>query len=192
MKKETKKEIGGYVMSNLTILVFSLIFSLLALIFIIDKIPKWLQFVISFVFMAPVFFIVFSQGKNRGERIFKEHAKTTLDNIHGEQAIEIPYHKCVYHVIGFVSLMLIFCVLATALKNTVLRMFVFIFEFPAVLLFSSVGALALDVVTPVTLAIFIPYTLIEAGMFVLGYFFQIRKLRRRHADIENEIRMFDN
>lgn len=52
MKKQTKKEIVSYVLSTLFLYGFSLVFSLLSLIFIADKIPKWVQFVVSFVFIA--------------------------------------------------------------------------------------------------------------------------------------------
>ncbi len=45
MKKQTKKEIVSYVLSTLFLYGFSLVFSLLSLIFIADKIPKWVQFI---------------------------------------------------------------------------------------------------------------------------------------------------
>ena len=82
MDKTNKNEIKRYVLSTLTLYGFSLIFGLLSMIFIIDKIPEWLQFVISFVFVAPTAYISFSQGKAQGEKKFKEKAKTTLTDIH--------------------------------------------------------------------------------------------------------------
>ena len=67
-----------------------------------------------------------------------------------------------------------------------------IFEFPVALLFSSVKVIKLDVTTPLTLAVFIPYTLIVAGVFVFGYIRKILQLKKRHAEIKSELRSFDN
>ncbi|MDE6398116.1 MAG: hypothetical protein K2L51_02235, partial [Clostridiales bacterium] len=94
MKKETKKDIQAYVFSTLMLYGFSLLFSLLSLIFIIDKIPDWLKCVVSFVFMAPVFYLAYIQGKSHGEKLFKARAKTTLSDIHSEEGFELPYYRC--------------------------------------------------------------------------------------------------
>lgn len=171
---------------------FSLIFSLLSLIFIYEKIPNWVQFLISFVFIAPIFYFSFMQGKSSGEKMFKSRAKTTLADIHSGRGINIPYYKCVFHVIGFVVPLYVIFILSVILKNTVLRLVAMIFAFPAALMFSSINVLSLSNVTPITLAIFLPYVLLEAGMFVLGYFLKSYALKRQHGNIENEIRAFDN
>ncbi|MCI8488081.1 hypothetical protein [Pumilibacter intestinalis] len=192
MDKTKKNEIKRYVLSTLTLYGFSLIFGLLSMIFIIDKIPEWLQFVISFVFVAPTAYISFSQGKAQGEKIFKENAKTTLTDIHSEQALKIPEYKCVFHVIGFIVPLYILLILAVILKNNVLQFIAVIFEFPAALMFSSVGLLDLAKPSAVTLAVFLPYALVIAGLFVLGYILSVLRLKRRHADIKSELRTFDN
>ena len=76
MKKQTKQNIKRYVLSCFTIYGISLLFSLFSLIFILDIMPGWLQFVVSFVFIAPTMFMLFSQGKVQGEKLFKLRAKT--------------------------------------------------------------------------------------------------------------------
>lgn len=192
MKKETKQNLGKYTLTAITMYAFSLLFSLLSLIFIIDKIPSWLKFVVSFIFIVPILYISFLQGKSSGEKLFKARAKTTLSNLHAEEAIAIPYHRCVYHVLGFVVPLLFVLIFAVIFDNGVLRLILYAFEFPAALLFSSVGVLPLHTASPIMLAVFIPYTLIVAGMFVLGYLLKAYRLKRQHADIESEIRMFDN
>ena len=104
----------------------------------------------------------------------------------------MPYHRCVFHVIGFVAPLLLIIVFAVIFRSSVLRLIVFAFEFPVALLFSSVGVIDTAVTSPIMLALFIPYTLLLAGMFVLGYILMLYRLKRRHAEIESEIRMFDN
>lgn len=192
MKKQTKKEIVSYVLSTLFLYGFSLVFSLLSLIFIADKIPKWVQFVVSFVFIAPILYIAYVQGRTQGEKLFKARAKTSLTDLHAEQAICLPYHKCVWHVIGFCVPLVLCTVFAVALKNTVFRLIVLAFEFPVALMFYSVGVIDIAVASPIMFAIFVPYALIVAGIFVLGYLLTLYRLKRRQADIESEIRMFDN
>lgn len=193
MTKETKKEIGRYAVSSISLLGFSLVFSLFSLIFIVsDKIPAWARIVVSFIFIAPTIYIALTQGKAQGERLFKAHAKTTLSDLHGEMPIEIPYYKCVFHVLGFVVPLTVVYVIAVILKSNALRLAAMIFEFPVALLFSSAKVIKLDVTTPLTLAVFIPYTLIVAGVFVFGYIRKILQLKKRHAEIKSELRSFDN
>lgn len=192
MKKETKKEIVRYVLTSLTLYGFALVFSLLSLIFIVDKIPNWVQFIVSFLFIAPTFYISFIQGKSNGEKLFKARAKTSLTDLHAEEAIDLPYHKCVFHVLGFVVPLVLCTVFAVIFKNTVLRIIVYGFEFPMALMFSSVHVMDLSVSSPIMLAAFLPYTLLLAGMFILGYLLSLYRLKRRQADIQSELRMFDN
>ncbi len=192
MKKETKKNVISYLTSTLALYGCALIFSLFSLIFFIDKIPKVVQCIVSFVFMAPTFYMAFAQGRGKGDRLFKAKAKTTLNDIHGEIALEIPYHKCVFHVIGFVLPLTFLFVLATILHSTAVRFVGMLFTFPVALLFSSINVLDTSKVMPSSLAIFLPYIFLLAGTFVMGYIFRVRTLKRQHGNIENEIRMFDN
>ena len=60
------------------------------------------------------------------------------------------------------------------------------------MLFRSVGLLDLAKPSAVTLAVFLPYALVIAGLFVLGYILSVLRLKRRHADIKSELRTFDN
>ena len=192
MRPETKRNVKRYAMTHILIYGISLLFSLLSLIFIVDKIPSWVQFLVSFVFMAPVFYMSFMRGKEQGERIFKENAKTTLDNLHSEEAIVLPYRKCIFHVLYYVIPLFIVTILTVTVRKTALRLIVFALTFPVVLLFSSVGAYDTKTCSPVLAAFVLPYVLLVAGTFVLGYILQIVRSKRRHAAIENEIRMFDN
>lgn len=192
MKKETKKEIASYAISSLMLFAFSLIFSLFSLIFFIDKIPNVVQFLISFIFIAPTFYIAFVQGRHQGERLFKANFRTTLNDLHSEHEIKIPYYKCIFYVLGFIVPLIILLIVAVIAKSTSVRLIVLAFEFPVALMFSSINVLNMKIVTPLTLAVFVPYTLLIAGMFILGYVLKILALRRQHANIESEIRMFDN
>lgn len=192
MNKSTRKRIGRYALSSLMLYLFALVFSLLSLIFIVDKIPAWGKFIASFVFIVPVFYISYIQGKMQGEKLFRERASTTLSDIHAEVRLQLPYHYGVFHVLGFAVPLLLLIVFAVIFKNTALRLIVFAFEFPIGLLFSSVKVFDTAVSSPLMLAIFIPYTLLLAGMFVLGFALAMYRLKRRQAEIESEIRMFDN
>ncbi len=193
MTKETKKNIGRYAISSISLLGFSLVFSLFSFIFIVsDKIPAWVRIIVSFVFIAPIIYLAFSQGKTQGERLFKAHAKTTLSDLHEEMPLDIPYYKCVFHVLGFAVPLTVLYIIAVILKSNAVRFAAMIFEFPVALLFSSANIIKLNVTTPLTLAVFIPYTFIVAGVFVFGYILKIQQLKRRHAEIKSELRSFDN
>lgn len=192
MQKETKNNLKSYVFSTVALYGFSLLFSLFSLIFIIDKIPAWVQFAISFLFMAPTFFVAYVQGRTQGEKLFKAHAKTSLRDLHNEEGLYLPWHKCLFHVIGYIVPLFLLYIIAVIAKNQIVRLVAMIFQFPAALAFYGLRVLDLAVVTPLTLAIFLPYTLLVAGTFVGGYVLKIYRLKKQQADIESEIRMFDN
>lgn len=192
MKKETRKEIGRYVLSSLTIMGISLLFSLLSLIFLIDKIPSWLKFAVSLIFIAPIVFVSFNQGKSQGEKLYKGLAKNSLSDIHAEQAVDIPMYKCIFHVLPYVVIMFALFIASVLAKSTQVRFVGLLFEFPIALLFYSVKGLNLQVVRPSCLAVFLPFTLIVAGCFVLGYVLSIIRLKRSYAEIKSELRSFDN
>ena len=185
---EKSKVIGRYALSSLSILVFSLLFSVLSLI--LTMVPAWVRIVGSFVFIVPSIMIIFHQGKVQGEKLYKKCSTADLSDIHSEQGIKLPYYKSVYHVIGFVGFMFIMLVLTVAIKNNILQFITMLFEFPMTLLFW--GVLDFTVVSPILFAIFVPYTLILAGTFVGGYVLQAYKLKRQRGDIENELRSYDN
>ena len=66
MTKETKKEIGRYAVSSISLLGFSLVFSLFSLIFIVsDKIPAWARIVVSFIFIAPTIYIALRKNNEQ-------------------------------------------------------------------------------------------------------------------------------
>ena len=192
MTKETKRNIGNYAVSSLAIYGFSLIFGLLSMIFIIESIPVWIRFIVSFVFIAPTAYIVFARGKTQGEKLFKSYAKTTLSDIHSEQSLNLPVYKSVFHILGFIVPIIILLILSVIIKNNVLQFMAVVFEFPLALMFMSVGALSLAIPSWKTLVVFIPYTLLLAGLFILGYVLSVYRLKRRHADIKSELRTFDN
>ena len=192
MKKEKSKEIKHYVLSSLSLLGFSLLFSALSLILMLDAIPDWVRILGSIVFIVPTIFIAFTHGKSQGEKMYKQYAKTDLSDIHAERVIKLPYHKCVFHVIGFVGFMFIMLILSVAIGNGILQFITLLFEFPPVLIFSSIGVLNLSARAPLILAIFIPYTLIIAGAFVGGYLLKAYSLKRQHGTLENELRSYDN
>ncbi len=192
MKKETKREVKRCLTSVFFLYVFSLLFSLFSLIFIIDKIPNPIKFILSFVFMAPVFLFAYIQGKSNGEKLFKENVHPALDDLHDAKEIKIPYYRCVYHVLGYVVPLLIIFVAAVITKSRATRLVGFAFTFPVVLLFSSVHVIDFAVVTPVTLAVAVPYVLLVGGAFVLGYVLRAHRLKAQHGNIQSELRSFNN
>ena len=154
--------------------------------------PKWASFIASFLFMAPVFILSYSQGKQQAEKLFKKNAQTGLNNIHSESALNIPMFEWIYHLLGFLIPVILLDIFAVIFKNNVVQLLGVLFEFPVVLLFMTIGVMDMRVPKPVNLAILIPYLLLIAGIFVLGFMLKIIRLKRQYADIHNELRTFDN
>lgn len=192
MAKKKNRPIVSYILSSLMMLGFSIVFSLLSLIFALDKIPGWVQFIVSLVFTAPTVYITLVQGRNKGERLYKEYSQTSLRDLHSGNEVKLPLYKCVYHVLGFAVPLIILIVLGFILRNNILQVIPALILFPMTLLFMSVKALNLASVTWVPLVIYIPYVLILSGVFILGYLLRIAALKKQQSDIESELRTFNN
>ena len=126
------------------------------------------------------------------EKLFKKNAQTGLNNIHSESALNIPMFEWIYHLLGFLIPVILLDIFAVIFKNNVIQLLGVLFEFPVVLLFMTIGVMDMRVPKPVNLAILIPYLLLIAGIFVLGFMLKIIRLKRQYADIHNELRTFDN
>lgn len=191
MKKE-RKPVVEYLISSLVILAVSLIFSIISIVFFADTIPGWVQFLVSFVFIAPIWFLTFTQGKGAGEKLYKKRSETSLNDIHRSVAIDIPYYKCIYHVLVYAVPLLILTILCVILDNVGVHLAVALFIMPITLMFSSINVIAMTNLNFVLLIIYVLYILIISGAFILGFFLKIAALRRQQRDIENELRQFNN
>ncbi|MDE7395561.1 MAG: hypothetical protein K2M95_05550 [Clostridiales bacterium] len=192
MKKETKKALKGYLATAGVLYLFSFVLSIFSVIFILDKIPKWIQFIVSFLFMAPLFYLAFANGLASGEKMYKENAQVALGDLHGEKSVSLPYYKCIYHVLGFVLPLCLLFTVAILAKVQVLKVIGCGFVFPVVLLFSSINVISAAKVALIDLAVVLPYILVLAGTFIFGYIFKAWRLKKQRAELQSELRSFDN
>lgn len=192
MKKETKKALKEYLATSGILYLFSLVLSLFSVIFILDKIPKWIQFIVSFFFMAPLFYLAFVNGLSSGEKMYKENAQVALGDLHSAQSMSLPYYKCIFHVLGYVVPLCLLFTVATLAKVQVLKVVGCGFIFPVVLLFSSINVISAAKVSLLDLAVILPYIVLLAGVFVFGYLLKAWRLKKQHAQLQGELRSFDN
>ena len=192
MNAERKSAIKDYASTTGMLYLFSLMLSMFSVVFIIDAVPKWIRFLVSFLFLAPLFYLAFYQGLTSGEKLYKKAAKSVLGDLHGMKQVHAPYYKCIYYVIGYVLPLWIVFIVATITKLTLVRFIGLAFTFPIMLLFSSVKVLDLGAVKPVDLAVFLPYVLVLAGVFAIGFVLKVQRLKKQQADIQSELRSFNN
>lgn len=181
-----------YVFSSLIMLGVSLIFSLIGIVFLVDTIPSWIRVIVGFIFIAPLFILFYNCGKGSGEKLYRKCSKNSLTDLHSGQGVEIPLHKCIFHVLIYAIPLLIIIVLMFLLKNTILHLIVTLFLSPITVIFTALNVFPAGVIVWQMLITYIPLLLIYCGAFISGYVLKINKLKNQQRDIESELRMFNN
>lgn len=192
MKKQ-RKPIVTYTLNTLLLYGYTIIFSVAAFIFLMDKIPAWVQIIIGPLFLAPSVIMFFITGRREGEAVYKSYTAGTLTTIHNKEAIRIPLYKSLYHVIGYGVPLIVLAILASATRVAWVRGIVAFIEMPITVFFVGTGALDLNLgVGWEVVYIYVPFILVMCAVFCAGYVFAVYKLKRQQAEIESELRSFDN
>lgn len=191
--KKKRKPIVTYLMSSLFMYGYTFIFSIAAMIFLLDKIPHWLQAVMGIVFLAPVVAMYFLMGKREGEELYKNCAAGTLTKVHDKAPLTIPRYKALYHVIGFAAPTILLALIAGFTGSAGTAGVVAFLFMPVTLFFLGCGIVTLPIDKLYTaIYIFVPAVIILSLIFVAGFLFSIYKQKRQQGEIESELRSFDN
>ena len=172
--------------------VYSIIFSVAATVFIIDKIPDWVKIIMGVLFIVPVCALFFITGRKEGESMYREATRGTLTVIHDKTPVKIPAYKCIFHVVGFGAPLIVLTVIAAFAKAAFLRGIVSFILMPATVTFIGLGIIDFETVSLNLLYTYIPVIIIICGVFVFGYMKSVLLLKRRQGEIESELRSFDN
>lgn len=192
MKKQ-RKPIATYCISSLLMYGYTFIFSIAALVFLIDKIPAWVQIVMGPLFLAPVVVMYFFMGKKEGEALYKSCTTGTLIDIHDKAPVKVPLYKMVYHVLGFAVPLIILALIAGLARVGAVRGILSFLLMPITVFFIGTGAV--DFAAGVGLEsiyIFVPFILAFCVVFCVGFYIGAMKLKRQQGEIESELRSFDN
>lgn len=191
MKKQSKP-IVTYIKTSLLLYGYALIFSIAAMVFLIDKIPAWVQAIMGILFLAPIVITYFLTGRREGETLYKQSTAGTLTAIHDKAPVKVPLYKMIYHVIGFAAPLILLAVIAGAAHVTVLRGIVAFILMPITVMFLGFGALDLGVATVSVIYIYVPFVILLCLVFCAGFYYSAMKLKRQQGEIESELRSFDN
>lgn len=190
--EKNKKNLKDYVLCTLTMILFTVVFSLTGLIFLAIE-HTWVHITVGLLFMVPTVLICYLQGKSRGELVYRQNSKNTLADIHRQQPTKIPYHRCAFYLAGYFGFYLLFILVTVISRNHIMQLITSMLMFQPALFFYGVGFYNMAVVVSWKLiVVFLPYILLNCGGFAFGFFRNIQKLRRQQSDIEGEIRMFNN
>ena len=190
MKKQ-RKPIVTYTLSSVMMYGYCLIFSIAALVFLIDKIPAWVQIIMGLLFLAPIVAMLFLSGRKEGETLYKQTTTGTLTAIHDKTPLKVPVYKCFYHVVGFFVPMTLMTLIAGCAHVTALRGIVAFLLMPITVFFTGTG-IDMTTVGVGILAMYLPFIWALSLVFCGGYWLGAYKLKRQQGAIESELRSFDN
>ncbi len=190
MKKKTGAK--KYISTSLMLVIINLMFAGGSFIFIfIDK--PWLQILISIVFGLLALYYPFATGRTEGEKIMRERYKNNLNDVHAIVRMKLPIKECIFNLIGFLSLFVVIFIVIITVRIPLVQLILLIPIFQPALLMHAVGFYSLGaVVWYKTLIMILPYTILLAGSFVLGYLLSAEKARMHQREIATELRSFDN
>lgn len=192
MAKKKKKPIAGYLSTTLMMYVYSLIFAIASVVFLIDKIPNWVQIGIGILFSVPIYMLFFLSGKREGEDLYRSVSKSTLAQVHDRAPIKVPAYRCVFHTLGYALPLILLAIIAAATKNAVVRGILAFIMMPVTLVYLGAGVFTYDAVTANVLYIYIPVIVFGCLVYAAGYMKSILIMKKRQGEIETELRSFDN
>lgn len=192
-----RKPIVEYLLTSGGMYLYTIIFSIFGVIFIIDQIPGFVKILIGIAFTAPVAIVEFQKGKNAGEKEYKLRNKSILSDIHSQRIIKINLFKSVLHVLPFVVSSVLLTVLGVVLGLTTSQQWLqgamLMIFIPMTLIFMGAGLLKLDVgfiswFSVLSVAIFVA---VVSAAFIAGYIYGVNALKGRSTEIVNEIRNYE-
>ena len=192
-KLVVRKPVVEYLLSSCGMYLYSVIFSVFGIIFIMDQIPGFVKILLGVVFAAPAVIVEFQKGKIAGEKEYKLKNKSILSDIHAKSSIRINPFKSVLYVIPFVASALLFTVLSVALKQQWMQGLMLLIFLPLTLIFMGAGILKLEmgfVSWFSLLSVGISVLIVSAG-FIAGFVYSVNSLNNRAIEIVNEIRNYE-
>lgn len=173
---------------------FTIIFSIFGVIFIMPQIPAVAKIILGIVFAIPIGIVQFTKGKSAGEKEYKLKNRTTLSDIHTQRINNVNPFKSLVLVAPFVGSAILLTVIAVAAKAKWLQGIMLIIFIPVTLIFQGAGLIVLDETGTVTwysvVAVAI-FTVVVSLAYVAGYFFGVYSLKKRSSELINEIRSYE-
>lgn len=173
---------------------FTIIFSIFGIIFIIPQIPAAAKIALGIVFAIPVGIVQFTKGKNAGEKEYKLRNRTTLSDIHSQKINKVNPFKSLILVAPFLVSAILLSVIAVAAKAKWLQGLMLLVFIPMTLVFQGAGLIALDETSTVTwysVVAVVIFTVVVSAAYVAGYFFGVYSLKKRSSELINEIRSYE-
>lgn len=192
MAKKKRKPWQNYLLTSGSMYLFTLIFSVAALVFIADKIPDWVQILMGILFMTPILAMFYLSGKREGEDMYKELSKGAMTQIHDKAPLKVPAYRCIFHTLGYAIPLTLLTIIAACAKVAFLRGILSVILMPVSLIYLGAGVLNFDVITLNLLYIYLPAILLGCLVYCGGYLQSVLLLKRRQGEIESELRSFDN
>ena len=172
---------------------FTIIFSIFGIIFILDSIPSAAKIAIGAVFIIPVGVVQFAKGRAAGEKEYKLRNQTTLSDIHSQRINNVNTLKPFILVLPYVLSAILLTVIAVTAKIQWIQGVMLIIFIPITLIFLGSGIIVLDG-TGVTwysvLAVSV-FVIVISTAYVVGYFYGVHTLKKRASELVNEIRSYE-
>ena len=172
---------------------FTVIFSIFGIIFLMPTIPAIAKILLGIVFIAPVCIVQFTKGKNAGEKEYKLKNRTTLSDI--QSIAKVNPFKSLVLVAPFLGSSILLTVIAVAAKAKWLEGIMLVLFAPVTMIFQGIGLIDFSGENPqVTwfsvLAISV-FAVVVSIAYVAGYFYGVYLLKKRSVELINEIRSYE-
>ena len=187
MKKE-RKPIMEYISTSLSFYVYTIVFSILGLVFLIDTIPPIIVGILGILFMLPVAFMCFHGGMKMGEKEYKKNNTDSLVDVHSAKYTKIAYVKPILSVLPYIIFTLLLNAIGIIFNVHVIHGAMQLIFIPFTLIFKGFGVITLGQITWMSFVMVLCHVAITVGAFIFGYFLKSAALRRRASEIVNEIR----
>lgn len=170
---------------------YTIVFSIFGLIFIIDVIPWWVKILIGIAFLAPIIIVLFQKGKTAGETAHKLKNKTILSDIHSQKIEKVNIFISFLNVAPFLLSSVLLTLIAIVSRQQWLQGFMILLFVPTTLIFSGAGILDMNIISWFSLLSVSIFAVLASAAYIIGYIIGVQLLKNRSTELVNEIRSYE-
>lgn len=198
MQKESNKlksdrgPIAECIVTSLMMLVYTVVFSLAGVVFLIDVIPSWIRIAVGILFLLPICALALQAGIDSSIKDYAKGNNGLYADIHDRRATRVNPFVPILRVLPYILFQMGGILIAVLCSVQWLQAIFLIVNMPSTLVFMSVGVISITAgVTYFAVLVVGVVVLLVVGLYVGGYIFTYIKKSRQTAEIVTEIRNYD-
>lgn len=190
--KSDRGPIAECIVTSAMMLVYTVVFSLAGVVFLMDIIPAWIRIAVGVLFLVPICALALQGGVDAAVRDYAKGNNGLYAEIHDRRVTRVNPLVPILRVLPYLIFQIGGVLIAVLCSAQWLQAIFLIVNMPSTLIFMSVGLISVTAgVTYYSVLVVGVVVLLVVGLYVGGYIVTFIKKSRQTAEIVTEIRNYD-